>query len=242
MSEGTTLLEIQRCDTGIARAQRELDELPALKAIMECRAKRKELKGKQDQVVEHLDDVESKLLELQEEEDQIVSKVKELQERLDDNADYRETASITKDMEAQVERQSLNAQAQEDLLERQIKIEALAQQVVEALAKIDQAESQRTEQFKAEGGVIKARIDELQSKRDDLARSLDADVLKRYEALRAEKNGTAVSELEDDHCTVCRSIIPDGILARFRKGSGVDECPNCHRIIVIASPLEGSGQ
>lgn len=235
MSNASDLLELQQCDASIVRLRRELDDLPEMKAIMDCRAKRKEIKAKQDQVIEHLEDVEGKIAALQDEEEQIVTKITGLQEKLDESADYRESASITRDMEMQVARQSQIASEQEQLLERQIKIENLAEQVVGALKKVDQAEEQNTAQFKQKGGAIKAEMDALAVRRKSLLEKLDASMAKRYEALRAEKNGIAVSQLEDDHCTACRSIILDGTLAKLRKGPDVAECPNCHRIMVVST-------
>ena len=99
MSDSKVLLALQSCDTQIMRSKRELDELPEVKAIMDCRAKRKEIKVKQDQVVELLDEVEGKIAKLQAEEERVIAKINALQEKLDSNSDYRATASITRDME-----------------------------------------------------------------------------------------------------------------------------------------------
>ena len=131
MSDSKVLLALQSCDTQIMRSKRELDELPEVKAIMDCRAKRKEIKGKQDQVVELLDEVEGKLAKLQAEEERVIAKINALQEKLDSNSDYRATASITRDMEGQVKRQKSIAVEQDELLERQIKVDKLAEQVAE---------------------------------------------------------------------------------------------------------------
>lgn len=239
MSDSKVLLDLQDCDTQIMRSQRELDELPELKSIMGCRAKRKEIKGKQDQVVELLDEVEGKIAKLQAEEERVIAKIKALQEKLDSNADYRATASITRDMEGQVKRQKAIAVEQDELLERQIKVDKLAEQVAEALAKVDHAEAHHTEQFKQKGGAIKAHITELESERSSLISQLEPALAQRYEALRKEKNGVAVSQLEGDHCTACRSIILDGELARLRKAGSLAECPNCRRMMVIVQD-EGS--
>lgn len=233
MTETTALLELQNCDTQLMRAQKELDELPELKSIMECRAKRKEIKGKQDQVVELVDEVETKLAKLQAEEARVIQKIKDLQEKLDSNADYRATASITRDMEGQVKRQKTIAAEQDELLERQIKIDKLADQVAEALARVDHAEAHHTQHFKEKGSAIKERMTQLEQQRDELKAQLDAAVAKRYDALRAEKNGVAVCELEDDHCTACRSIIPVAVMDKLKKGDGLGECPNCHRMMVV---------
>lgn len=235
MSEKGVLLELQRCDTQIMRDQRELDELPELKTIIECRAKRKDIKGKQDQVVELTEEVDSKLAKLQAEEAKIIAKINELQEKLDSNADYRATASLTRDMEGQVKRQKSIAIEQDELLERQIKIDKLADQVSEALARVDHAEAHHTQSFKEKGSAIKERIDKLTAQRNELLTQLDAALAKRYESLRDEKRGVAVCELEDDHCTVCRSVIPVSVLDRLKKGDGLGECPNCHRMMIVSA-------
>lgn len=240
MSDSKVLLDLQNCDTQIMRSKRELDELPEVKAIMECRAKRKEVKGKQDQVVEMLDEVEGKIAKLQAEEERVIAKINALQEKLDSNADYRATASITRDMEGQVKRQKSIAVEQDELLERQIKVDKLAEQVAEALAKVDHAEAHHTESFKQKGGAIKGRIAELEAQRTTLLARLDASMVQRYEALRAEKNGVAVSQLEGDHCTACRSTILDGMLAKLRKGDEIAECPNCHRMMIVTDEVDAS--
>lgn len=234
MSESKTLLDLQRCDTQIMREQRELDELPEVKSIMECRAKRKEIKGKQDQVVELTEEVETKLAKLQSEEAKVIAKINELQEKLDTNADYRATATLTRDMEGQVKRQKNIAVEQDGLLERQIKIDKLADQVAEALARVDHAEAHHTQAFKEKGSVIKESIEKHKAQRAVLIAQLEPVLAQRYEALRAEKNGTAVCELEDDHCTACRSIIPVAVMEKLKKSDGPGECPNCHRIMIVS--------
>lgn len=233
MSETQVLLDLQNCDTQIMRAKRELDELPEVQAIMECRAKRKEVKAKQDQVIELSDDVEKKLAKLQKEEEKVIAKINDLQGKLDSTSDYRVTNSVTRDMEGQVKRQGAIAQEQDDLLERQIKIDKLADQVADMLGKVDHAEEHHTEHFKQKGSAIKERIAQLDAEREALIAQLDATLAAKYETIRAEKGGVAVAQLEDDHCTACRSIILEGELNRLKKGPELSECPNCRRIMIV---------
>ena len=97
-----------------------------------------------------------------------------------------------------------------------------------------------TEHFKKKGGAIKERIAQLEAERATLIAQLDPAIAQRYEALRAEKNGMAGSELEGYHCTACRSIILDGVLAKLRKGDELAECPNCHRMMIVAQGEGGA--
>ena len=233
MSDIQALVDLQECDTQIMRCKKEIDELPEVKLIMDCRAKRKEIKGKQDEVIELSDEVESKLAKLQLEEERVIQKINDLQETLDSSSDYRVTNKVTRDMEGQVKRQAAIAKEQDELLERQIKIDKVADQVADMLAKVDEAEAHHTEHFKEKGSAIKERTASLEAKRASIVAQLDPLLVKRYEQIRAEKNGIGLSRLEDDHCSICRSIILTGELTKLRKGPALSECPHCHRMMVV---------
>lgn len=233
MRQTEVLRQLSTCDTELLRTAKHLEGLPERDGIMECRAKRKELKAKQDQVVELTDDVDAKLAKLSEEETRIIEKLKDLQATLDATSDYRVTSSVTRDMEGLVKRQGTLAQEQDELLERQIKIDNLAAQVSGMLAQVDHREHHLTEDFKAKGGEIRARQEQLNAERVQLTAQLDEAVLARYERLRAEKGGMGVAFLEDGHCSVCRAELQTGQLQKLLAGPELTECPNCHRLFVV---------
>lgn len=233
MAEIDTLLELQENDFELLRAKKELEALPEASQIMECRAKRKAIKAKQDEVVEFSEDAEGKLAKLQAEEEKVIAKINELQEKLDTTSDYRVTKSVTRDMEGQMKRQKGIAEEQDALLERQIKIDKLADQVADMLAKLDHREQHLTEAFKEKGGAIKKRIDAAQATHDGLVAQLDARLARRYEQLRAEKGGVALARLEGDHCDACHTTLPVARLEALRKGPELAECPNCQRLLVV---------
>lgn len=238
MTEVETLLALQKIDTACMRLQRELEKLPELEQIMQCRTKRKEIKAKQDQVIELSDDVEKKLLRLQAEEEAVILKINELQAKLDATSDYRVTRSVTKDMEGQVKRQATIAEEQNELLERQIKIDKLADQVADMLGKVDHRESHLTADFKEKGGKIKQELERLQKRRAGLKGQLDAALASRYERLREEKRGIAVGVLEDAKCSACSQVLLTGQLAKVKKGPAIGECPHCHRILIVSADAE----
>lgn len=233
MSDIKVLEQLHACDTEYLRAKRELEGLPEAKQIMEFRAKRKEVKGKQDQVIELSDDVEAKIAKLQAEEEQVIAKINELQATLDSTSDYRVTQSVTKEMNGQVKRQAAIADEQNELLERQIKIDKLADQVADMLAKVDHGEQHATEQFKRKGTAIKEHMEQLSAERDTLLVQLDPAVAARYEQVRAEKGGIALARLDGDHCSVCSTVIMTGQLYQLQHGPALGECPNCHRLMIV---------
>lgn len=239
MASIKVLEQLQACDTEYIRAQKELESLPEAKQIMEYRAKRKEIKGKQDQVVELSDDVEAKIAKLQREEEQVIAKINELQAKLDSSSDYRVTQSVTKEMNGQVKRQASIADEQNELLERQIKIDKLADQVADMLAKVDHGEHHVTEEFKRKGTAIKEHMDQLAAERTALIVQLDGETASRYEQIREEKGGIALAFLDGDHCSVCSTVILTGQLYQLQHGPALAECPNCHRLMIVRQDEDG---
>ena len=239
MSDIKVLERVQACDTACMRLAHELEALPQAKQIMECRAKRKELKGKQDQVIELADEKDAKLSKLQAEEERVISKINELQATLDSTSDYRVTQSTTRDMQGQVKRQLSISEEMDGLLERQIKIDKLADQVADMLAKVDHSEEHLTAEFKEKGAAIKEQADALTAERNALLVQVDPDVARKYEKVKGEKGGIALSRLEGDHCSVCSTVILSGQLSKLKKGPALAECPNCHRLMVVHDEEEG---
>ncbi len=230
-SEIEALLGVQERDVELMRLKTELSGLEEVAQISECRAKRRELKGKQDQVLELADGVAAKLECLQAEERSLAEKVAELQKKLDGNGDHRVVGSITKEMEGQVKRQGENAREQDALLERQLEVERLDGQLSQMLARTDEREAALTEAFRERGGAIKERMQAAQGARAELAAQVNAAVMARYEQLRKEKGGLGLATVEDGHCSACRTTFQTGQMAKLRTSSGLGECPNCHRLM-----------
>ncbi len=233
MNVEEALIELASAEKDLVRAKKALNEIPEAAKIVECRAKRKELKGKQDQVVELTDEVNAKLAAFEEEETKLIAKMNELQDTLDHTSDYRVTTSVTRDMQGLVKRQSTIAEETDTLLERQIKIDHLAEQVADMLAKLDHKEHHLTEDFKVKGGEAKREIDAIEARVAELLSVLPADLAARYAKLKDEKGGMPVAVLEGSHCSVCRSEFPTGQMSKLKSGPTVTECPNCHRIFVM---------
>lgn len=234
MTDTQILYQISKLDRELVRAKKELENLPEAAQIVECRAKRKELKAKQDQVFDLTDEVNEKLARFEEEETKLIEKIKDMQDTLDHSTDYRVTSKVTRDMNGLVKRQGTIAEETDALLERQIKIDHLAAQISDMLGKLDHKEEHLTADFKEKGGLIKERIDEVQQRIDDATAELSDDMRKRYEKVKAEKNGVAVAYFEGSHCSVCRCEFQTGALSKLKSGPEISECPSCHRIFLAS--------
>lgn len=232
MSISQTLQLLSEKERALLRAQRELDEIPEAAQIVECRAKRKELKAKQDQVVELTDEVTEKIAAFEDEENKLLAKMKDLQETLDHSTDYRVTSKVTRDMDGLLKREQTINQEMDALLERQIKIDNLGAQVLDLLEKLDHKEHHLTEDFKAKGGEVKGRIDAIANHVERLLAELPSELQYRYKKVKEEKGGIAVAQLEGTHCSACHVEFQTGALAKLKAGPAVTECPSCHRIFL----------
>lgn len=232
MNDASNLYQISKLDRELVRARKELESIPEAAQIIECRNKRKELKAKQDQVVELTDDVNSRLAALEQEEASAIAKLKELQLTLDTTTDYRMTSKLTDEMDMLVKRQAEISADTDALLERQIKIDHIANQVSDMLAKLDHREEHLVADFKAKGAQLKGKIQDIEERIAAATAQLDDQLVARYAKLKAEKGGIAVAHFEQTHCSACHTEFQAGALAKLKSGPEIAECPNCHRLFI----------
>ena len=72
---------------------------------------------------------------------------------------------------------------------------------------------------------------ELLANREQFVSNIDADLLKRYEALKRTKQGRAVSKVDQNSCQWCRVILTPSELQRVRVNTDLQMCSNCGRIL-----------
>lgn len=72
---------------------------------------------------------------------------------------------------------------------------------------------------------------ELQAKREQFVSDIDANLLKRYDALKRTKQGRAVSKVDQNSCQWCRVILTPSELQRVRVSADLQMCSNCGRIL-----------
>jgi len=72
---------------------------------------------------------------------------------------------------------------------------------------------------------------ELLTNREQFVSNIDANLLKRYEALKRTKQGRAVSKVDQNSCQWCRVILTPSELQRVRVNTDLQMCSNCGRIL-----------
>jgi predicted nucleic acid-binding Zn-ribbon protein len=106
-----------------------------------------------------------------------------------------------------------------------------AQQKAEALQRAEEAWSQKNASSVLRRDQLDRKRQELQAKRDRFVTSIDAELLKRYDALKRTKQGRAISKVEQNSCQWCRVILTPSELQRVRISKDLQSCSNCGRIL-----------
>jgi len=233
VSEAADLLELQFVDVEILRATKRLDELPEKRAILEVRAKQREihaLAAKAGMLVRKL---ESEVKARQDEATMIKSRLGEEQTKVMAITDHRAVQSITREMDGLKRRCDKIEMEELQFMERVDKARGQTVSIMDHLAKLVEKEAELIEQFKKVGGGVQTEIAKLQTRRKKLLKALPSEIVSRYEMIRASKSGVGVGKLEDARCSACRMELPAERVQELLNGPDVSVCPQCRRLIVV---------
>ena len=84
---------------------------------------------------------------------------------------------------------------------------------------------------------LKGQLNSLRGSREEAAKRLKPDVLRKYGTIRMRR-GLAVVAVKDGTCRGCNMNIPPQLYNTLQRGSSLEVCPNCNRIIYWAKLLE----
>lgn len=228
------LLDVQQLDLEIIRANKQLEELPEREAIRQARAKRAEIAPKRERVAELQEAAKKKIAGFEAEDAKLSEKQERIQSEIDQlSGDYRAVESRTKELNGCAKRRgdlealTLSAIAELD------KIEAVANQLDAALARLAADERAQTESFVKRGTALKGALASCDAKRDAALSALPKEVLTAYERAYRRGAGMAVGVLDGPRCGVCRHGIEQGRLTEMKREGNLANCPNCKRLLIL---------
>lgn len=117
------------------------------------------------------------------------------------------------------------------LMDQVENIKAQVQDAREKLAAAEAALSRKEAAYRDAYREISERIAGLEERRDQAAKALPVALLKRYEAIRAQRGGVGAARIEGGVCSVCRTSLPTNLVRRVQAGETVELCENCGRIL-----------
>ncbi len=238
MNSASALLELQSADVEILRANKRLEDLPEKRAILEVRAKQREvteLRGKAELLVHKL---ESDLKAHNDEIAMLNDKLASEQAKVDATSDHRQVAALTREMDGFRRRVDKLEMESMQLMERIEKAKGQIATIDEALTNIAAKEASLIESFQAAGGEIQLEIAKLERRRKTLGKKVGAELLAQYESIRASRGGIGVGRLEGSTCSACRMSLPAERVSQLQHGDDVGICPQCRRLIVVRTGEE----
>ncbi len=233
MSEVWRLFQLQKADTRLA----ELDKaLVALRADDDHQRLLAHAEAAQTQAEEDLRRLKKELREREHEDSTLRDKARALDAKL-----YGGRVSNLKELTGyQEELQALRSRLdglETELLERMEDLETREAGLGDLQAQVQRARQERDERQAALDDKVHRLESEcagLRERRQDQAREVQASLLKRYEELKARKNGVAVARISNHSCEGCRMHLTDHKIQEA-KGAGVTFCATCSRILYMES-------
>lgn len=234
MDQATALRRLQDVDLELRRAQKQLDEMPEKRVILQDRRKIAEveqLRGKAEQVAKHHRQGAQKL---EDESTQLAEKIDTEQTRVmsGEFTTPKEIQHVTREIESLKRRKEKVEIDLLALMERVEKAEGQISKVDKALEQLAKQEKIHVEEFTEKGGSLQSTIKVMKADRKKVAADLPAELLGRYESLAEMKSGLGVGVLIANACTACRMELPAEEVSTLLEGDDIAVCPTCHRLLI----------
>ena len=88
-------------------------------------------------------------------------------------------------------------------------------------------------------GAVSARLQEIEADRagkaaarSEIAKKLPANILRKYDQIRAKKNSGA-ARLEAGRCRACNMNLPPQLAQRIQRADVLELCPSCNRYLYV---------
>ena len=152
--------------------------------------------------------------------------MKEIKTNKEYQAVGREIAAARKQV-AELEEQVLLKITQFD----ELNVEIAAVQAT--LAELEQNTEQRRSEKQGEIDKVQQNIDADSLRRQVITKELPANVIKRYDSLRAQRRGQAVAVARDGYCLGCNMHLPPQLYNNLFKCEELLTCPHCQRMLIL---------
>ena len=228
------LLELQEVDREALRLQREFEGLPQRQKILDARAKRQQLAEKAEAVKKMHAAAEAKIQSIVDEDERLGVRMAEIQRDIDEaGGDFRNMEARSKELAGQTRRREALVPLLEQAEGELAKVEAVEGQLAAAIKKVDAAEASAIESFRRDGTELQMKMARAKAERDELAATVDADLIGRYGKIAQASGGVAIGVLADGRCGSCRAPIDDVRLVEVRRQAPLAICPHCKRMLVV---------
>lgn len=232
MSVGTDLLALQDLDLELARAKKELAEMPALRELAKKRKSHARLKAEAVKLMAQRKDAETDLADLDAEERACHEGVSAAQARPLDTGDYRQVQALEDELSGFAKRLDKVAFERTDAQKALETAREREQQLADYITRFEASIVADTKAAREQAAEIQARVEATQAKREHLLARLPADAAAAYQKAAERFHGLGVESLAGHVPSACRTTLQPASLDALRRAGEVAECPYCHRILV----------
>jgi predicted nucleic acid-binding Zn-ribbon protein len=229
------LLRLQALDSQIDERQDKKKEVP--NRLLPFKEKVKEATEKLRKATGELEELQKQRRHEERELEARGLDLKKYQKQLYEVKDNKAYTALKEEI-ASTEEQ--NFQAEEkilEFLEEEEKKTGENKEVVQSLKKIKDILEKEEVGAKEEIKILDGEIARIEARRREVAQTIGADTLARYEKLRKGKEGLAIVLLEGSSCGGCHMSLPPQKVNEVKKGDKFITCDNCNRI--LCWPEEG---
>lgn len=152
--------------------------------------------------------------------------MKEIKTNKEYQAVGREIAAARKQV-SELEEQVLQKITQLDELNNEISAN------LATLAELEQNTEQRRSEKQGEIDRVQQDIDADSLRRQVITKELPANVIKRYDNLRAQRRGQAMAVARDGYCLGCNMHLPPQLYNSLFKYEELVTCPHCQRMLIL---------
>jgi predicted nucleic acid-binding Zn-ribbon protein len=143
----------------------------------------------------------------------------------------KELSTLQQEVQHLRAQQSRQEEMALEVMEAAESLQDRARRATEALQRAEEEWAKSNAEGILRRDQLETKRQELQTKRTQFADTIDAELLKRYEALRRSKQGRAISKVEQNSCQWCRVILTPSELQHVRVSTELQTCSNCGRIL-----------
>ena len=229
------LLELQKIDTQILQAEHRAQNLPEKLEISQLTNQISELTAQRNQLSVDQSDIKRELAKAEEDVEQVRVRKQKDESRLASGTGSAKDLENLQHEVATLERRI--SELEEVELEVMVRFEEIEKAMAALAAESSALEAQKSSvetvaNEKLE--IITKELEKLRGDRKDLASSIESELLKLYEKIRADRGGIGAAEIIRKRCTGCQLDLTAADAARFAATSSdeVIRCEECRRILV----------
>ncbi|WP_297261570.1 C4-type zinc ribbon domain-containing protein [uncultured Desulfovibrio sp.] len=223
------LVELQKIDDAIFAVRQELERAP--RELEDLQQRFDASNAQRERVLEKLNHLQDQQKRLDFEIEDDSARIKKSKNKLMQVENQREHHAMMREMDS-IEKVIRSREEEKMALMEELQLQN------EKLAQIDlthtglQAELEvRRDSLEEKLTACRARMAELESKREVASSAIPHPVFVRYEFIRKRLEHPVIVAVKDGICTGCHIAVPPQSYIELQRGQQILSCPNCQRLI-----------